>query len=154
QTLTLANTNTYGGIGGGDATSSGGAPQGPLISPHELGHSIGGLVDEYPYSARNVPGGKYTGGEPSQIQVTIATVQQMLDGHLKWWRWLGDESESGGKIDRYESGTLFSSGIWRPSEHSIMRWLGNHYDQISRERMTQRISGRRGAAAMSVLSTP
>ena len=153
QTLTLANTNTYGGIGGGDATSSGGAPQGPLISPHELGHSIGGLVDEYPYSNRNVPGGAYTGAEPSQIQVTKATVQQMLDGHLKWWRWLGDESESGGKIDRYESGNLFSSGIWRPSSHSIMRWLGNHYDQISRERMTQRISGRRASNALSVTST-
>jgi hypothetical protein len=61
QTLTLANTNAYGGIGGGDATTSGGAPQGPLISPHELGHSLGGLQDEYPYSARNVRGGKLAG---------------------------------------------------------------------------------------------
>ncbi|WP_084285049.1 M64 family metallopeptidase [Solirubrobacter soli] len=154
QTLTLANTNTYGGIGGGDATTSGGSPQGPLISPHELGHSLGGLQDEYPYSARNVPGGRYTGGEPSSIHHTIATVQQMLDGHLKWWRWLGEDSESGGKIDRFESGNLFSSNIWRPSQHSIMRWLGNHYDQVGRERMTQRISGRRASNAMSVISTP
>src|SRR5262245_5615342 len=154
QVLLIANTNTYGGIGGTLATTSGGAPQGPLISPHELGHSLGNLQDEYPYSARNVPGGRYTGGEPSSIHHTIATVQQMLDGHLKWWRWLGEDSESGGKIDRFESGNLFSSNIWRPSQHSIMRWLGNHYDQIGRERMTQRISGRRASNAMSVISTP
>ena len=37
------------------------SPQGPLISPHELGHSLGGLQDEYPYSTRNVPGGALHG---------------------------------------------------------------------------------------------
>ena len=78
----------------------------------------------------------------------------MLDGHLKWWRWLGEESESGGVIGRYESGNTNSSGIWRPSEHSIMRWLGNHFDQVGRERMAQRISGRRGSNAMSVVARP
>ena len=154
QTLTLANTNTYGGIGGGDATTSGGAPQGPLISPHELGHSLGGLQDEYPYSARNVPGGAYTGGEPSSAHHTLQTIEQMLTNHTKWWRWLGDESESGGVIGRYESGNTRSSGIWRPSQHSIMRWLGNHFDQVGREVMTSRISGRRATNAMALASTP
>src|SRR4051794_3866433 len=154
QTLTLANTNTYGGIGGTDATTSGGSPQGPLISPHELGHSLGGLQDEYPYSTRNVPGPVSTGGEPSSIHHTHYTVEQMLTGQFKWWRWLGDESLSGGKIDRYESGNTQCCNIWRPSEHSMMRWLGNYFDQVSRERMAQRISGRRGSNAMSVVSRP
>ena len=54
QTLALANTFTYGGIGGTQATTSGGSPQGPLISTHELGHSLGQLADEYPYSSRDV----------------------------------------------------------------------------------------------------
>jgi hypothetical protein len=154
QTLTLANTNTYGGIGGTDATTSGGSPQGPLISPHELGHSLGGLQDEYPYSTRNVPGPVSTGGEPSSIHHTKYTVEQMLAGQFKWWRWLGEESLSGGKIDRYESGNTNCCNIWRPSEHSMMRWLGNYFDQVSRERMAQRISGRRGSNAMSVVSRP
>src|SRR4051812_48781369 len=83
QTLTLANTNTYGGIGGTDATTSGGSPQGPLISPHELGHSLGGLQDEYPYSTRGVPGPVSTGGEPSSVHHTKYTVEQMLTGQLK-----------------------------------------------------------------------
>jgi hypothetical protein len=41
QTLAIFNTFTYGGIGGTQATTSGGSPQGPLISLHELGHSLG-----------------------------------------------------------------------------------------------------------------
>jgi hypothetical protein len=154
QTLALANTFTYGGIGGTNATTSGGSPQGPLISPHELGHSLGGLQDEYPYSARNVPGGRYTGGEPNSIHHTILTREQMLEGRLKWWRWLGEESLSGGPIGLYESGQSRTTGIWRPSEHSMMRWLGFYFDQVSRERMTERMSGRRGSNAMSVVTRP
>ncbi len=41
QTLAIFNTFTYGGIGGSEATTSGGSPQGPLISLHEVGHSLG-----------------------------------------------------------------------------------------------------------------
>jgi hypothetical protein len=36
----------------------------------------------------------------------------------------------------------------------MMRWLGFYFDQVSRERMAQRISGRRGSNAMSVVSRP
>ena len=64
QTLAIFNTFTYGGIGGSQATTSGGSPQGPLISLHEIGHSLGTLVDEYPYSSRDVVRACYTGGEP------------------------------------------------------------------------------------------
>ena len=56
QVLILANTNTYGGIGGTLATTSGGAPQGPLISPHELGHSLGGLQGRVPLLGPQRPG--------------------------------------------------------------------------------------------------
>jgi hypothetical protein len=154
QTLTLANTNTYGGIGGTNATTSGGNALGTLISPHELGHSLGGLQDEYPYSARGVPGGPYTGGEPTSIHHTLLTEEQMRAQQAKWWRWLGEESLSGGTIGRYESGLSRSSGIWRSSEHSMMRWLGFYFDQVGRERMTQRISGRRGTNALALSSTP
>src|SRR5687768_8513785 len=49
QVLAVANTRTYGGIGGTNATTTGSAPQGALVSLHELGHSLGGLQDEYPH---------------------------------------------------------------------------------------------------------
>ena len=154
QTLTLANTDTYGGIGGRNATTSGGNSLGPLITPHELGHSLGGLQDEYPYFARGVPGDPYQGGEPGSIHHTLLTVPEMLAQQAKWWRWLGEESESGGVIDRYESGLYSASGVWRPSRHSMMRWLGYYFDQVSRERMTERISGRRDLASLAITATP
>jgi hypothetical protein len=154
QVLAVANTDTYGGIGGTNATTSGGAPQGPLITPHELGHSLGLLQDEYPYSDRPVPGPPYTGGEPSSRHHTLLTEQQLRDQQKKWWRWLGEESESGGTIGRYESGMYSASGVWRPSRHSMMRWLGFPFDQVGREVMTERISGRRDSNAMALVSTP
>jgi IgA Peptidase M64 len=155
QTLALANTFTYGGIGGTQATTSGGSPQGPLITPHELGHSLGQMADEYPYSSRDVVKPCYTGGEPGSFHHTIYTsTQQMVADQFKWWRWIGEESISGGVIGLHEGGNTFPCGIRRPSEHSIMRWIGFHYDQVGREHMTYRITGRRNANAMALTNTP
>ena len=155
QTLALANTFTYGGIGGTQATTSGGSPQGPLISTHELGHSLGQMADEYPYSSRDVVRPCYTGGEPGSFHHTIYTdPQQMVADQHKWWRWIGEESLSGGTIGLWEGGGTFPCGQRRPSQHSMMRWLGFYFDQVGREHMTYRITGRRNANAMSLLHTP
>ena len=155
QTLALANTFTYGGIGGTQATTSGGSPQGPLISTHELGHSLGQLSDEYPYSSRDVVRPCYAGGEPGSFHHSIYTdpAQLVADQH-KWWRWVGEESLSGGTIGLWEGGNTFPCGVRRPSQHSMMRWLGFYFDQIGREHMTYRITGRRNANAMSLVHTP
>src|SRR4051812_3240006 len=142
QRLAIANSNTYGGAGGANATASGGNSLSALISPHELGHSLGGLQDEYDYFQRGVLGGCYTGGEPTSVHHTLLTIDQMLSQQKKWWRWLGEPSEAGGLIGRYEGGMYFDRCIWRPSQHSIMKTLGFYYDQVSREVMTQRISAR------------
>ncbi len=61
QILIIANSDTYGGIGGRLATTTGGNALSPLITPHEIGHSLGSLGDEYTYSARGKAGGTYTG---------------------------------------------------------------------------------------------
>jgi hypothetical protein len=142
QILALGNSETYGGAGGTYATASGGNALSALISPHELGHSLGGLDDEYDYYARAVPGGAYEGGEPASIHHTLLTEQQMRDQHAKWWRWLGEPSESGGTIGRAEGGLYTQTGVWRPSAHSMMKTLGYAFDQVGRERMTQRISAK------------
>ncbi|GAA2617800.1 M64 family metallopeptidase [Actinomadura fulvescens] len=142
QILALANSDTYGGAGGTYATASGGNALSALITPHELGHSLGGLDDEYDYYQRGVPGGTYEGPEPASIHHTLLTEQQMRDQKKKWWRWLGERSESGGTIGRYEGGLYTTKGVWRPSQHSMMKTLGYYFDQVSRERMTQRISAK------------
>jgi hypothetical protein len=142
QLLALGNSDTYGGAGGANATASGGNALSALITPHELGHSLGGLQDEYDYLARGVRGDPYVGGEPTSSHHSLLTVPQMQAQQRKWWRWLGEQSESGGPIARYESGMYAGSGIWRPSAHSMMKTLGYYFDQISREQMTQRIAAK------------
>ena len=142
QILALGNSGTYGGAGGSYATASGSNSMSALISPHELGHSLGGLQDEYDYYQRGVPGGAYTGPEPSSAHHTLLTEQQIRDQQKKWWRWLGDPSESGGPIGRYEGGLYYTSGVWRPSRHSMMKTLGYYFDQVSREVMVQRVTAK------------
>ncbi|MEV1331317.1 M64 family metallopeptidase [Micromonospora costi] len=142
QLIALANSNTYGGAGGTNATASGGNALSALIGPHEIGHSLGGLQDEYDYYARGEAGDTYEGPEPSSVHHTLLTEQQMRDTQSKWWRWLGEPSESGGTIGRYEGGMYLQRGVWRPSQHSMMKSLGFYFDQVARERMTQRIAGK------------
>jgi hypothetical protein len=142
QLLALGNSDTYGGAGGANATASGGNALSALITPHELGHSLGGLQDEYDYYARGARGEPYEGGEPDSAHHTLLTEQQMLAEQRKWWRWLGEDSESGGPIARYEGGLYAGTGVWRSSRHSMMKTLGYYFDQISREQMTQRISAK------------
>lgn len=155
QTLAIFNTFTYGGIGGTNATTSGGSPQGPLISLHELGHSLGTMADEYPYSSRDVIRPCYTGPEPTSFHHTIYTsTEQMIADQQKWFRWVGEESLSGGTIGLHEGGGMFPCGQHRPSEHSIMRWIGFDWDQIGREHMVARITGMRNAGQMSIRNTP
>ncbi|MBB4904372.1 M64 family metallopeptidase [Actinophytocola algeriensis] len=150
QLLALGNSDTYGGAGGANATASGGNALSALITPHELGHSLGGLQDEYDYYARGERGEPYEGGEPSSSHHTLLTPQDMLAQQRKWWRWLGAESESGGPIGRYEGGLYSGTGVWRPAAHSMMKTLGYYFDQISREQMTQRISAKTNILADGV----
>ena len=78
----------------------------------------------------------------------------MLTAQTKWWRWLGEESLSGGKIGLHEGGGTFPCGQRRPSEHSMMRWIGFDLDQIGLEHMVARVTGMRNAGQMSVQNTP
>jgi hypothetical protein len=142
QLLAIGNSTTYGGAGGTYATASGGNALSALITPHELGHSLGGLQDEYDYYARGEAGGTYDGGEPSSLHHTLLTEAELRAQQAKWWRWLGAPSESGGPIGRYEGGMYYTKGVWRPSKHSMMKSLGYYFDQPERERMTQRISAK------------
>ncbi|MFJ9811867.1 M64 family metallopeptidase [Streptomyces sp. NPDC101158] len=143
QIVALAHSSTYGGAGGSYATASGGNALSALITPHEIGHSLGGLQDEYDYYGRGVPGGAYGDDtEPSSVHHTLLTEHQMREQRAKWWRWLGEESESGGVIGRYEGGLYSTKGVWRPSRHSMMKTLGYAFDQVEREVMVQAIAAK------------
>ncbi|GAA2409325.1 M64 family metallopeptidase [Nonomuraea africana] len=135
QIAVVANTTKYGGAGYTDdelVTFSGGNQLGTEILPHELGHSIGDLADEY----GGDPTG-YTGTEPAAVNVSVKTAVQMQAQQKKWYRWLGAATPDGGVIDTYEGAHYHDYGIYRPSQDSMMRSLKRPFNAVSREKMIQ-----------------
>jgi hypothetical protein len=141
QILVLANSTKYGGVGGTVATSSGGNVAAGLITVHELGHSLGGLADEYDYYYRagtaedstqdvTIPAPYlfYPGallGEPDGVNITAtADAADLVAAKTKWWRWVGEPSPDGGVVGTFEGGGYYRYGMYRPSEDSLMHSLG------------------------------
>lgn len=128
--LGTVNDSKYGGCGGQWAVYAGANSSSREIALHEIGHSYGGLADEYFYNDDT-----YTGGEPSAPNVT----RSPMTG--KWDRWLGydDPDTDIGPIDYYEGGRYYRYGIYRPSDNSKMRALNRPFDAISREQFIKTI---------------
>jgi hypothetical protein len=126
QVIALGNTTKYGGAGGSVATASGSNAQAGQIAIHELGHSIGGLADEYDYPYAN-----YTGLEPREINVTKDPTG------AKWGEYLGQPSPDGGVIAPVEGARYYKTGLYRPTANSIMRTLGKEFNLIGRDAMVK-----------------
>jgi hypothetical protein len=124
QVIALGNTLKYGGAGGSVATASGANAQAGQIAIHELGHSIGGLADEYDY-----PYLTYTGDEPKELNVTKDPTG------AKWGEYLGQPSPDGGVIAPVEGARYYKGGLYRPTANSIMRTLGKQFNSIGRDAM-------------------
>jgi IgA Peptidase M64 len=120
--LVTVNATQYGGAGGTYAIYAGGNDFATEIALHELGHSFAGLADEYGGIT-----GTYTGGEPSQPDLTKNSTG------AKWSRWLGYDQPGIGTIGAYEGGGYYDHGLYRPSPNSKMRALGQPFDAIGRE---------------------
>jgi hypothetical protein len=139
QVLILVNSITYGGSGGSVAVSSGGNALSGDIVLHELGHSIGGLADEYGGDA-----GVYPGGEPAGPNASVADEATMRKQQLKWFSYLGRPTPDGGVIGAFEGAAYYDRGVYRPSEDSMMRSLGNEFNLIGVDRLTAAILARTG----------
>ncbi|MCP2258342.1 IgA Peptidase M64 [Streptoalloteichus tenebrarius] len=132
--VALGNSTKYGGAGGRLATSSGGNEQAGQIVPHELGHSLGGLADEYDY-----PDDLYTGPEPDAPNVSVHDATSLRARRLKWHRWIGTPSPDGSVVGAYEGAHYHRRGVYRPTENSLMRSLGRPFNLPGREAMTEAI---------------
>ncbi|WP_018681190.1 M64 family metallopeptidase [Actinokineospora enzanensis] len=135
QVLVVANSTKYGGAGGTVATSSGGNAQSGQIVAHELGHSIGGLADEY-----DVPNDLYTGTEPVEANVSTYTSATMRQRRVKWYSYLGKPSPDGGVIGTFEGAYYYKRGVYRPTDNSLMRSLGRPYNLIGLDIMRAAIA--------------
>ena len=156
QTLAIFNTFTYGGIGGTQRDDLRRLAAGPA----DLAARAGPLARHaWPTSTRTPrvtwsgPATPAASRAASTTPIYTDAAQMVADQH-KWWRWIGEESLSGGTIGLHEGGGTFPCGQRRPSQHSIMRWIGFDWDQVGREHMVARITGMRNAGQMSVRNTP
>ncbi|MEU6476724.1 M64 family metallopeptidase [Streptomyces sp. NPDC047017] len=143
QVIALANSSTYGGAGGTVATAAGGNARSGQIAVHELGHSLGGLADEY-----DSPGA-HQGGEEPEPNVSVYPRATMSAYRLKWYRWLGQPTPDGGTVGTYEGAKYAATGIYRPSQNSIMRTLGREFNAPSREAMIAAFYRKAGLAAQT-----
>ncbi len=123
------NSTKYGGGGGTYAVYAGNDPSSTEIALHELGHSFAHLGDQYDYG----DSGNYSGSEPSEPDVT------KFSSGDKWSEWLGYDQPGVGVIGAYEGARYYETGLYRPSENSKMRSLGQPFDAIGREAFIQRI---------------
>jgi len=122
------NDSIYGGGGGSYAVYAGGNSSSREIALHENGHSFSGLADEY--GGYTTP---YTGGEPSEINVTKNPTG------AKWAQWIGYHDPTGSVVGAYNGGRYYDSGIYRPTADSKMRTLGVPFNAVDREKIIQDI---------------
>ncbi|MEU6890381.1 M64 family metallopeptidase [Streptomyces sp. NPDC046557] len=134
--IVLSNSAKYGGAGynepspslgyEGISTASAGNPKSGQVAVHETGHSLGKLADEYFYPG--TPGyEQYTGPEPAESNISTLTAGGMRDARSKWYRWVGEQSPDGGTVGAYDGGGYYVTGLYRPTDNSIMRVLGKPF---------------------------
>jgi hypothetical protein len=129
--VVVANTQTYGGSGGtvGAVTMH---PQAIEIGLHEIGHAAFGLADEYD------TGTCATNSEPSEPDVTMAWTKAAA----KWGSLISTGTTVPTPVGYYPAGTvgLFTgakyciSGVYRPTQDSRMRTLGQPWYAVNEAR--------------------
>jgi hypothetical protein len=128
--LMTVNDSRYGGGGGTYSVYAGGNSNAPEVALHEMGHSFNGLADEY--GGFTLP---YGGAEPREINVTKDP------SGAKWAHWKGYTQAGIGVIGAYEGARYYDHGLYRPSQNSKMRNLGQPFDAIAREKIILDIYG-------------
>ncbi len=110
---------------------------------HETnGHGFAKLADEYAYESM--------GAIPSE-EVTNTQTQQTNWGwwknvdftsdvtSVRWVKFISDSRYANEKLGAYEGAMTYWSGVWRPTENSIMRYNTGGFNAPSREAIYYRI---------------
>lgn len=137
QAIALVNSDTYGGSGGTVAVAAGGNVQSGNIIVHELGHSIGGLTDEY-----GGEGEANSANEPKYPNATKMTEEEMRRTGAKWAALLGQPTPDGGVIGLFEGADYYDKGVFRPSDNSMMRTLGKEFNLVGIDAITSAVKAK------------
>lgn len=141
--IVLVNDEQYGGsaLTFSDAYVSiiGATPYGVESVLHELGHSIGGLADEYEYTN---PCEAVV--EPYEANATKQTERSLI----KWHLWIDGNTvlpttnRIRGLPGLYRGARYCTSELYRPTYESKMRSLGAPFDQVNSEQLIRRFYAR------------
>ena len=109
----------------------------PYITVHEFGHLFAKLADEYVLYDSEVE-------NLDEYLCQHLGIYKNIDytGNpetVKWSKFLKDSRYSSENLGVYEGGLLYSRGVWRPSEESIMRSSWTQFNAPSREATYNRI---------------
>jgi hypothetical protein len=119
--LVMVNDSRYGGCASTFAVSYNGTSMSE-VQIHEMGHSVGGLADEYWYAGQN-----WTGGEPGEPNATANPAGS------KWAHWLGSNG-----IGVFQGCRYCERGLYRPLDDCLMRSLGRPLCSVCGESLVLR----------------
>ncbi|MBI3712000.1 MAG: hypothetical protein HY253_03425 [Burkholderiales bacterium] len=128
QIIVIANSTRYGGSGGEVAAVSM-DPSSKEVALHEIGHSAFGLADEYTYGTCD------TSVEPVAANVS----RNGSRSNSKWGDLISSSTPvptqvgtvANGTVGAFQGGNYCTSGIYRPTENSRMRTLGNPWHAVN-----------------------
>lgn len=121
------NDSKYGGSGGTYSVISK-HKSSVQIAAHEIGHSFGGLADEYDYG-ETYP--KSNAAHQKNVDVTNKLKE------IKWSYFIGVEGYE--DVGAYEGGYYYYTGVWRPTKNCLMKELGSDFCPICREAIVKTI---------------
>lgn len=106
----------------------------PATAMHEIGHTAFFLADEYDY-------GTCASGEPSEINVT----RDLRRAQTKWGSMIPSHvaiptvpgSVQNGTVGMFQGGKYCTTGVYRPTENSIMRNLYADWHPINEKRANE-----------------
>ena len=128
QIVVISNSTRYGGSGGEVATASM-DPSSKEVALHEIGHSAFALADEYTDGTCN------NSSEPTQGNVSRYGTRT----NSKWGDLISASTPvptqvgtlPNGTVGAFQGGNYCTSGIYRPTENSRMRTLGNPWHAVN-----------------------
>jgi len=135
--LVIVNDTKYGGAGGGlSVISMNGAAVD--LARHEVGHTFGGLADEYTYGN---PGSCVEPNCPPNVTPSPNRAS------LKWGPWVDagtplptpDSPTFDDDVGAFEGAYYTTTGMYRPHRNCMMRSLGVPFCPVCREQVVHRV---------------
>ncbi len=113
-----------------------------LVHHEALGHGFAKLADEYTYEWMGaIPDSeKYNLMQQQNEWGWCKNVDFTADlSAIRWSHFINDERYSAENIGAFEGGLTYWTGVWRPTESSIMRYNTGGFNAPSREAIYYRI---------------